>query len=86
MKRLTEILKDHKGTIGHDIAIDLDGYNVPEPGETVYEDNRSIICTKIRVYKNGLVIISFNNGSYMSGIQVAEMVAAGKLKIKQKNI
>jgi hypothetical protein len=82
MIQLTELLKNHKDTPGYDLSIHLDGYNVPEIGETVYTDKESMLCTDVIIYSNGFVIIVLGNGRRMAGTLVSEMVAAGKLKIK----
>jgi len=82
MKKLTEVLKNHKGTIGYDVSINIDGYDIPDVGETIYTDNQSMLCTKVIVYDNGFVTVVFENGMFSSGWQIAHMVATGKVKIK----
>jgi hypothetical protein len=82
MIQLTEILKNHKHTIGYDLSINITGYDIPEVGETVYTDNQSMLCTDVVIHDNGFVIIVLGDGLRMAGTRIAEMVAAGKLKIK----
>ena len=81
MKTLTETLQNHKSTTRYATSFNIAG-NIPEVGETMYNDSQSLVCTAIDIDVDGLVIVGCDNGQKVSGTQVAEMVEAGIIKIK----
>ena len=81
MKTLAETLVDHKNTAAYAMAVNGEGM-IPEVGNTIYNDQQSMVCTSVDINRDGLISIVFDNGQKVSGTQVADMVAGGIIRIK----